>query len=562
MEVRKKTQSRRGLNSKSATDFRDDLNQFVKSLTRNNRYATFFYEEMWWNLKRLAYNRRNRFVRYRIDHRIPLKGEFKFLPLQFPGPGDPPPEFGYAWQIPWGRGGEYLSKLALEREAYYRQKKAWIIGKILHLSKRLFYFFDKISRKHKIPVIALEEIFNVITSHKEHLKDDPFFATFISKFIPIEERQRFLLDTSREVYDVLEEAFFVLMIIGMVESQRFRSPEIDGNFQKMREFLLDAACYPDMEKRIAEARSVNELEQYFQKEFSVFSSLRPRFFEFYQKSVEPLIEQGVLLRRRPMKVRIPGSSQTGIYGRVERVQEEGFQSIFRKGDSKDRESEWFEDTDEDTEPTIEDLRGEILDRIMSADRHRPDAAESAKWEREGFSNDVDMIFETKFLRGLVLTYKLRGSCFNLIGYLKAIFRNSVRTVTEKDYNTVLKSEKGISARTARRYKKALMEEKKLQRDDNCGQDEPLDQDTLSETQIDRMRERNLQKQKHHVQGFLTQNQIVNSLKGPGYSTTTLKRKIRKLRELKEIQCEKETGACRFIASEENLLKIAEGIKKL
>jgi hypothetical protein len=129
MEVRKEPQSRRQLKSKSATEFRDDLNQFVKSLTRNNRYASFFYSEIWWDLKRLAYNSHNRFVRYSIDHRIPLKGEFKFLPLQFPGPGDPPPEFGHEWETPWCGEGEYLAKLALEREAYYRPKKAWIIGK-------------------------------------------------------------------------------------------------------------------------------------------------------------------------------------------------------------------------------------------------------------------------------------------------------------------------------------------------------------------------------------------------------------------------------------------------
>jgi len=131
-----------------------------------------------------------------------------------------------------------------------------------------------------------------------------------------------------------------------------------------------------------------------------------------------------------MKVRILGPSQTGMWGRVERIQEERFQSFFRKEDSKGRESEWSENIDEDTEPTIEDLNGEILETLMSAghsthkDRHRTDASRSAKWEREGFSNDVDMIFATKFLRGLVLTYKLKGSCFNLIGYLKAIFRNS------------------------------------------------------------------------------------------------------------------------------------------
>jgi hypothetical protein len=108
-----------------------------------------------------------------------------------------------------------------------------------------------------------------------------------------------------------------------------------------------------------------------------------------------------------------------------------------------------------------------------------------------------------------------------------------------------------------------MEEKKLQRDDNYGLDEPLDQDTLSELQIDAMRERNLQKQKHHVKGFLTKNQIIKELVDRGLGTrTTLIRKFEKLLELKEIQCEKETGAYRFSASAENLIKIAEGIKKL
>jgi len=504
-----------------------------------------------------------RFTKNRVEALLPITDEFMFLALQF----NEPFQFDEKNMGTYRPPGDYFN---------FSHKKSLFLRKIMQLSRHVVYDFgDRIIQKYKIPVSTFRDIFFVLTEEKELHLINGSFPTLVPNLIPIEDRARYLLAVSREVYNVLEEAFFVLMVTGMVECQRFKNLEVEGNFQKMKAFLFEGACYPDMENRIAHSKSINELKEYFQEHFSVFSSFYPRFNEFYKKSVQPLINKGVLLRNRALKIRTGGSVQEKISHRdIDKIQEKVFKSFFKEEVSEGGENEWSGDGESEwsegaelTHDDLEDLSGEIHERMMNpslrshVSRRKTDDFRSEKWEKEGFSYDVEIVLQKQLLKGLVSSYKLRGNSFNLIGYLKAIFRNAARTASEKDYNASMKEEKGISVRTARRYKKELEQDKKPSSEDNYDQDNSSHKNTLSQDLIETMRKKNLEKQKHHISGSLTQNQIIKGLKDRGLgSPTTLKRKIRKLVELGKIQYENKDGTYRFEAS--NLNKIVEEIKNL
>lgn len=553
MKAYKKIGSKRPLKSRPDIDFKNSLDQSFRNLTKSNRYAAFLNTQIWWDLKILQEKRLNRFVRHSIDHSIPLNGEFKFLPLQF---GVPPFEFEDNGNIPWFKAEKYLAKSAAEGKAYYRHKKSWIIGKILHLAVRVSYFFDKISRKHKIPVTSLEEIFYVITGEKDLLKDRPYFATFVSKFIPIEERERFLLDMSRKVYGALEEAFWVLIVIGMAESANVTIRLAKDTFENAQAYLMETACYPDMEEKIREAKTVEDLKEYVQEHFSAFMSFRQAFDDFYEKSVKPLVKRGVKLREEEIIYWLDQSSvEEDEYSKVEGIQDRIFGRTLTKDESEKDEFEGISSGNygRDLEKTEDESVGSSKRRKSTGDFEGDYQAEI-----RSFSYDTNLKLERKMLAGLVRTYKLRGDPLNLIRYLRQMVRNLPRAVSEGDFDKVVKAGKGISLRTWRRYKKDLKEGKitlsEIPFDEQALRNiKYLSIKDLSIHDIDSIKLEKKKRQRHRDPNYFTLNELADELsRTTGKPRSTMKKKLAKLLKLEEIDFHKEGKVYRIEKTRENL----------
>jgi hypothetical protein len=572
--------------------FENELNLFVKELSKNNHYAAFLYEQILRDLKKLAKKTDPGITNASLtSHCLPINSEFKFLPLQI-YLGDPNYDLEIEVDSLWLKEGKDQGSLDLRREEYYAEKKSRIIRKIFDLSRDFSLCIEKIHKDNNIPVHSLTKIYSVITSEEKvvPLFQDGFQKEWvlIPNHISVEQRDRDLSSISRQIYNLLVECFFVSIVSGM-EDSLIVFTYLDGNdFQKAQKYLLDMACYLFMEEKISSAGSIDDLKEHAKEELNVFHSFLKPFHNFFEKYAQPLIKRGVSIREKPFIVRIdPSSVQQGEfanYADVERIQKKAFKVIFDKGSSKeealedhegayeDAESEDTEDEDENTGFAENEASGyEPVDRFFDnrmrnlfdpylkrktkrKTREKEEEGEGEddggdddfKHEKEGFFYEMLENLMEKWRRGLVFNYELQGNPLNLISFLEGIFSKIGNAIMGEDYNEQIKRTEGISLRTDRRYEKEKKEGK-------------IDKDLSIDDIWDKKREN----RKHHVPGYWTLNQLLKELVDRGQGTrTTLMRKIKKLLELKKIQFSKEDGIYRFEASEENLNKIIKEISKL
>jgi len=562
--------------------FENELNSFIRELSKNNHYVAFLYEQFLRDLKKLA-NKTDRGINgaHLTSHCLPINREFKFLPLQL-YQGDPAYDLEVEMNSLWLKEGGDQGSLDVKREEYYSEKNSRIIKKIFGLSKDFSLCIEEIHRENSIPVHSLTEIYSVITSEEKlvPLFQDGFQKKWvlIPSHIPVEQRDRYLSSISRQIYNLLVECFFILIVSGMEDSLIAFRHLGNNDFQRAEKCLLDMACYFSMEERIRSAGSVDDLKEYFEEELSPFLSFIRPFHNFFKKYAQPLIKMGVLLREKPFKFPSDPSSflKRVTEEDIQRIQEKIFQPLFDKDSSEDEmseayEEEVFRDYEDAESKDIEgnenagfaETEGSEYKPVDHLFRHRArdfddsyrspntggkkeEVEDVLKHEKEGFSYEMLENLMEKWRRGLISKYKLRGNPLGVISFLEGIFSKVGLSIMSKDYDERLRSTERISLRTKKRDEKEKKEGK-------------IDKD-LSTEEIRRKKEEN---KKHHVEGCWTLNQLIKKLVDRGQGTRpTLMRKINKLVELNRVQFRKEGGFYRFEASEETLDKIIEEISKL
>ncbi len=574
--------------------FENELNSFVRELSKNNHYAAFLYEQFLRDLKKLANKNDPKINNANLtSHCLPITSEFKFLPLQI-YLGDPAYDLEIEMNSLWIKEGKDQGSLDVLRDEYYAQKKSRIIRKIFDLSKNFSHWIEEIHKKSGIPVHSLTEIYSVVTSEEKlvPLFQDGFRKEWVStpNNIAVEQRDTDLSKISKQIYNLLVESFFVSIVSGMEDSLIVFSYLHDNDFQKAQKYLLEMACYFFLEERVRSAGSVDDLREYLEEELSTFLTFLKPFHIFFKKYAQPLIKKGVLLREKPFKFpsdpsSVREQSKYANYAYVESIKDKAFKTIFGKGNSQEEtsgvhEEELFGDYEgqsEDTEDGNEDAgfsETEVSEfkpvDYLFEDRARDfgdsypsrktrgktrekeeggedDASTDAfKYEKEGFFYEMFEILMKKWRTGLISGYELRGDPLSVISFLEGIFSKVGLTVIGKDYNERVKPTEGRSLRTKRRDEKEKREGK-------------IDKDLSTEE----IRPKKKESQKHRVEGYWTLNQLIKELVDRGQGTrTTLMRKIKKLPELNRIQFSKEDGIYRFEESEENLNEIARQISKL
>jgi hypothetical protein len=586
--------------------FQEDLNRFFKELTQNNHYVAFLYEQILRDLKSLSREHDQGSEESGLTaHSIPTTKGFPFLPLHF-DLTDPVYDRELEERSDWLRaGGDSDSYDYFVLEERIAQKRSRILKRLFSLSMDFSDFVKKIHEEHRIPVHSLIEIFSVMTSEEEIvqcLKEGfPKRTVLIPQDVPAEERDKRLLNISGQIYNVWLECLLLLSLLGIIEMVIINRLFSDNDFEKAQEYLLHTACYYEMEDRINGASSIEDLKKYMEEEFTVFKSFIPGFLQFYEKNVRFWVKKGAFLERRGTPIRIDPSVVTQVYedSDPEKIELKALQSILEDDVSKpmaldERELEVL-DEGEDGEPATSITAGSD-DHSEEKDpppirkrkgKHKEDDGDSKPFEsdEEAFYGDMNLKFGKKWLKGLVFTYKLKGSPLDLMVYLRGIFIKLALSVMGENYNALLKSKIGISHRTGRRWEKELKEgrwDEELKEGEDLsefgGEDRrPRSIKNLSVDDIDNIILKKEERQKHHSPESLTKGQVIRMLMDhtsrralekragvriPEYSRTTLKRKIKKLLALNTIRFHKEGKIYRFERSQENIINIVKEMVKL
>lgn len=573
--------------------FQDDLNRFFKELTQNNHYVGFLYEQILRDLKSLS-KEHDRYPEEPglIAHYIPTTKGFEFLPLHFDRE-DPVYNRELDERSDWLRaGGDSDSYDYFVLEDRIAKKRSRIVKRLFSLSMEFSHFLEEIHKEHRIPVHSLTKIYSVMASEEEvvslfkegHLKE----SVQIPQDVPVEERDNLLLNISGQIYNAWMECLLLLSLLGIIELVIINRLFSDNDFEKVQEYLLHTACYYELEDKISGASSIDDLKKYVEEEFSVFKSFIPGFLRFYEKNVRFWVKKGAFLERRGTKIRIDPSlmSQVAEYSDPEKIEFKALQSILEddisepealdeSGNGESADSAWITaGSDDDSE---DDSGDSHLSRKPRGKRKTDDNSKPFKSDEEAFYGYMNLKLGKRWLKGLLFTYKLQGSPLDLMVYLRGIFIKQALSVMGENYDAILKSQIDRSLRTARRWDKELKEGENLIDGEFKGEDRPRSIKDLSGYDIDNIKRKKEERQKHHSPEFLTKGQVIAMLLNPAsrkalekkagvripeYSRSTLKRKIKKLLGLNTIRFHKEGTIYRFEKSQENIIKIVREISKL
>lgn len=147
--------------------------------------------------------------------------------------------------------------------------KGFVISKIVSISKEFANRLYEIGLKHSMNYHDMCTIYFFIKSGGESVnfnsKDSPLCNTFsrvnIQNTVGISKRDKFLLTVSNDIYDLLKEVFWVLVVINfasaknflqfyneiiMKNSQNNKSKLSDKNYEEIRDYVFQETCFPEI----------------------------------------------------------------------------------------------------------------------------------------------------------------------------------------------------------------------------------------------------------------------------------------------------------------------------
>ena len=531
------------------------MSQSAENLTRVNHYATFLLRTIYNELYVTELNNTQPRCAY-VVHQVPITAPgFLFFPVHVDHT-DPV----YHREV-----DEYANLLKMgtdpagyreKQQMRFARKKSLFLQKLLSISEDFVSHIRKISQECKIPVPSIISIILLMNQdvqsciapsgagvHSDSTSSQPddstrgflshYSSIAISESVPPGERDALLLNVNYKIYDLFQEAFWVLLIAGMADLINTFVFAKCNNLDNIKKYLLEGAAFHELEDRVREITTTRDLHSYLQEEYGIFRSIFPEFAKLCMKYIGYSASKRFRLRLNPVGHTIDPSSIS--YKVNIREIEEMHESICEAIDKNvhpvlqygpvDRQ-EYFitAERDEDSigasEPTI-------------TRRRREDRSS----EEVSFADELTFMAVKQLLYEPMKSYRLKGGPANLIKYIRTIIDKRSLSMIDEHHNAIIKASHGVSARTLKRYKK-----------------ESGSTYDVNNTQA--VRRKKEASQKHERPGYVTLNKLAailndneafkrNRIPLNKYSVSTLKNKIKKLIDEKKITVEQNGIAYAF-----------------
>lgn len=383
--------------------FIDGLNENLLLVARHSFYTVFFMRQLWHELAKNTENdgtlHQNMFPDHKLC-RIPLHSkEFRLFFWDYNS---------FDWAIgdteqnllaTWLKDGKDIGSFYDDQFRLNSSKGCFIIDKIYLMINELIYKLQEISVQNKIPFQSIVLLIRFISSGSEDIdRIREYVKIFkiipdilVPKNISQAEQDSLIIKISKQIYDLLIESFWILLIIDwigfwyflnfMKEKDPFKNPE---NIELIKEYLIDQTPFHYFEKYIQNADSIKILlNEYVAGQYYAAGKFHPVMVEFLTKSLSNAVNRYMFI----------------------------IEKISRSPHSKGEE---------------ESIAFEFLSGLA-----------------------------TKVNQSFLMTYKLTGDPITLLSYIKSILYNVALTEIGEIQNNHFKSIHGRSYKTIKSYLKEI-----------------------------------------------------------------------------------------------------------
>lgn len=439
-------------------------------------------------------------------------------------------------------------------------KQSFLIIKMHALAPQFATHIDnEISKKMRIPLPSLACMLSVMVNRPCDTWFDPIGSSteltgvgarivsaqncdyvFIPDDIPPDKRDDRVIEASQKLYNLLIEAFIVIMLAGWSDLVDIRNRKNQGtNISALKGQVREMACCTWLETQLTKIISVEELEECISKEFS--------FFEEVYAPIQ------LYLMNRIYK------SEARYANRL-------------KPDDPPVESAAYEAFTHGMKPeTVE-----VLKKLAHPPKDiglQPPKKSASQYRVWDFLTEVSHLATKKLLNRPWKKYKLDGNVSNIANYIHVVIFNCFEQCVEDDLGTV--PGLNIAFRSYRRYNSEIqagVHDEFLKKINKLGIQNIRD---LSEEEYDDFKEYKADREEHIKKGSITQNKLIEYLRDEKEIATlnkkgiflkknsvpTLRKKLKILNEAGKIKHETDDKGT-YYYKEEDKEQIAQALANL
>ena len=544
--------------------FIQKLTVFLPILSNNNHHAAFFHH-MVDNEYHLIMERNKPNLKSEdyILHPIPLTDDrIRFLPMFTKINSSVYEKEVEDYHNSLAGGGNYLKYIETKKD-YYSKKESWVVKKILFLSSE---FVDELNKLGKITGIPLNSIYNIYSliiatddsgfgnkstdrnfNPKEKLiTTQNLLSPFLKIPVPINitqnERDELLCSAWENIYNLLIECYWVLIIVGMTDLLNIIDSFRYDGLQEAKTYLLHSIVYLELEDRVEKIKTDNDLLSFLNEEFCTFNLLRKEF---------ALLIPTINVKRFNDKL----NDTINYYIRSQSIHKNQEDSVTEL--DKDEYNKFMRETyaEEKTETDLDEANKNKEHKQKKQPQEPPFLSEQT----------VTKILQSKMQHyGLLKEYELnrksKNDPNNVVYYICKTIFNILKTIKKQNFSYEMQKSLDTSFSTIERWKK-----------------EKILSDKPSKDEIEMIQKDMKRKKEHKVEKYYTQNQLIKEIQtNPRfiryfqsqkksthtYSRTALRNKINLLIKNNRINCKDINGANQFNISDiKNILTELAKISK-
>lgn len=462
--------------------FYEQMSERAKNFTRINQYAAFLLRSILNEIYLLNLAPPTLQGKY-VNHPLPVKHpDFPYFPSSINHAHSSIYEREMEELANWVQAGNRPEHYPLYQKTRLAGKKSLLVQKILSCADDFAQHVGRISQEKAIPISSLTTLITTMTYDMEgysppsrdvnrqghgsvrQVNLGPNILAcdiLISAAVRVQSRDRRILNAAKEIYDLFQEAFWVLMVSGMTDLVNTLIFARYNNHDNIKKYLLDRACFIQMEERVGEIKTYEDFYSYMMEEMAVFNGVFPSYSKLCMNYIRKAAAKRVRLTQTTSSISLQQYEESinrgDIYKAASDQHDQYIENISRGSEYPEASSRAPYSSDRlRVRLSRESVDDDFHDANSSGRRKKVDTRvdnNSMKGEILSLEHEITQDSVFRLLYEPLSTYTLRKRPENLIKYIKTIIDNRSYDLIHENYDSITKDMFGRSPRTLRRIEK-------------------------------------------------------------------------------------------------------------
>lgn len=290
----------------------DELNQTMYLMCQQSPFAFFYFQLVHRKITsrvqvemKMALDGKQHYGKL-ISHQTPLQ-KIKYLPWNSTQATSMIQD-EMNGLVDWLRAGKDIKSYFQEQSVYYEKEKELIIERLISLSDDFVDNLARIAEKYEIPIDSIGNIFLTITAD-DNLRDPDAKLFFLSLYSDIsvprhiaeDKRDEFISGIADQVYNLLVESFWVIIIIDHIEFLKILSFIKDAReIDKIKSFIEKRTCFIFNENIVKSISCREDIAVYLSKNYASSNFFLPRFTKFLFEMLNQVSQKYIARKDEPL----------------------------------------------------------------------------------------------------------------------------------------------------------------------------------------------------------------------------------------------------------------------